>query len=374
MKNIGISEKQEIKKFGGTRYLRTNLVGGGTCDWVDEDDVETKTLYVSKKGTYIARNDGVYGYDEVVVSGQDKVIGKDGNGNDIEIITDEDGNLRETDLPSEIRIKGLPARTVYKEGEAINLVGINVKAYRANGTLWTSNNYPLQPYYERGEVPAIELVPEPKIATGGSGIVMWTTPLDDRSEFYRATGGQFSFSKMNSSTIIHGNTSRRYWTLYEGENVFMMRHYSPIQLGNYYDYIHLCSPNEFAVEYHGEYGTEIHHLAKEHITGYAYKRIQSIVNSNSFLPAETYMEEEQGGYSRFIRCSDMITFGMGLPPDSDETITVKWARPEDGKILEATFDIAVSADTQSPKNLDYEVGSSDRKIPERVWQAGSGLI
>lgn len=71
MKDITIQEGEATYPFS-SRKLRTNLQGTGnkTCDWVPEDEVKTKTLRIDENGTWDAFYDGIYAYDEVIVTGR----------------------------------------------------------------------------------------------------------------------------------------------------------------------------------------------------------------------------------------------------------------------------------------------------------------
>lgn len=55
-KNITILEGRETRTFGNTEKLRTNLVGGGTQDWIPEDEamdyVDAEELDVTENGYY----------------------------------------------------------------------------------------------------------------------------------------------------------------------------------------------------------------------------------------------------------------------------------------------------------------------------------
>jgi hypothetical protein len=85
--------------------------------------------------------------------------------------TDDKGNLREEELPVRIEIVQKPVKTQYRAGDKINIVGIGVRAYRQDGSEWSSNQFPLSPWYARGEIPAIELSFEPTVAETETGYI-----------------------------------------------------------------------------------------------------------------------------------------------------------------------------------------------------------
>ena len=64
-KNIIVEEGGAAKLFNRVKKLRTQLQGGGTCDWIPQNEMSTKT--VTDRGTYSASADGVWGYTQVTV-------------------------------------------------------------------------------------------------------------------------------------------------------------------------------------------------------------------------------------------------------------------------------------------------------------------
>lgn len=133
-KNIVIQEGGLGKQLTADK-LKTNLVGGGTCLWVPEDDTHLGTKYITNNGTFKASDDGLYGYSEVTVSGIGTVTGKDPDtGEDVEVHPDpETGEIVTTVLPTEIRVITPPTKTEYTHGETINYSGIVVHAYSSTG-------------------------------------------------------------------------------------------------------------------------------------------------------------------------------------------------------------------------------------------------
>lgn len=126
-----------IKEGGKSRnfsaaILKTNLQGGGTCLWIPRMDVELKNKYITKSGTYTAKADDCYGFDQVTVSGVDVEITQDDDGDDVERTTDG-GEVTETKLPSYIRVTVLPQKIDYTVGESIDYTGLVVHAYTKSG-------------------------------------------------------------------------------------------------------------------------------------------------------------------------------------------------------------------------------------------------
>ena len=150
-KNIVIQEGGVGKQLTADK-LKTNLVGGGTCLWVPEDETQLGTKYISENGTYKASDDGYYGYSEVTVSGVGTVTGKDSDGDDATVTTDpETGEIIITKLPYSISVVTPPTKTVYTNGETIDFSGMVVKGYLKSGDLWTDSSHP------NGVIPISEL-------------------------------------------------------------------------------------------------------------------------------------------------------------------------------------------------------------------------
>jgi hypothetical protein len=70
------------------------------------------------------------------ISGIDPITG-----NEMEVGLDEDGYLTESTLPSTIKIEVPPAKLQYVDGQPIIFRGMVVKAYTADGELWTDANH-----------------------------------------------------------------------------------------------------------------------------------------------------------------------------------------------------------------------------------------
>lgn len=152
-KNIIIQEGGLGKQLTADK-LKTNLVGGGSCLWVPEDETALGTKYISENGTYRAANDGYYGYSEVTVSGVGTVTGKDPDtGEDVEVHKDPDtGEIVETVIPASISVTTPPSKTDYNDGETIDFTGMVVKAYKSSGDVWTDSTHP------DGVIPHSELI------------------------------------------------------------------------------------------------------------------------------------------------------------------------------------------------------------------------
>ena len=146
--NISIQEGGLSKQFGQINKLKISNSGGGESLWVPEDDVQTKSLFVDKNGTYYASKDECYGYDEVSVNITNEVFGYDDDDNLWDIDVDEDGFLEDEMIPSSIAITVPAERLIFIDGEKIDTKGMEVTAYYGDGSVW-------------GTVPLDEITLEP---------------------------------------------------------------------------------------------------------------------------------------------------------------------------------------------------------------------
>ena len=75
-KNVTISEGSQAKNFMSVSKIRTNLIGGGTQNWVPEDEAgmyaNLGVAEIDKNGTYKASDENLDGFSEVAVSVQPK--------------------------------------------------------------------------------------------------------------------------------------------------------------------------------------------------------------------------------------------------------------------------------------------------------------
>ena len=150
--NPSINEGGKARILSAKR-LKTDLQGGGSCLWIQEDAVSLNTKSITEDNkVYKADDDGCYGYSEVVVSGISisKEMDEDGD----EVIEHTDGGgTEDTKIPSRIELVPPPTFTgPYNDGEDISFAGMVVKAYLSSGQLWTDASHP------NGIIPFSELI------------------------------------------------------------------------------------------------------------------------------------------------------------------------------------------------------------------------
>lgn len=223
-KNIIIQEGGTGKQMSVSK-LKTNTVGGGTCLWVPEDEASLGTKSITSNGTYNSSDDGKYGYSQVTVNvpgGQGSanpdgtpssgggtpsspspsspggpgsgIVGTDpDSGNDVFIGVDSDGNIVTTPLPSTLEIVTNPTTTEYNSGDPIDTTGAVVVAKNADGTTWTSSDYP------DGIIPLNEL----ELSTN-------TAELDEESPIIATSDSGPNTGSFGGSVPVCGSVSIRH--------------------------------------------------------------------------------------------------------------------------------------------------------------------
>lgn len=67
-KNIIIAKDGEAMTLQGVDTLRTSAVGGGSVDWMPEDETTLAEITVTENGTYTADSRSVYGFSRAIVN------------------------------------------------------------------------------------------------------------------------------------------------------------------------------------------------------------------------------------------------------------------------------------------------------------------
>ena len=158
--NTVVSIEEGGKKYRLTAEQIETDTATGTVKWVPEKTYSEKNI--SENGEFYASRDGAAGYRIVNVN---ITSGGGGGGGD-------------TDSPPEqIRVVTPPDRTTYDTGDTIDYTGMVVKAFKADGSVWSNSNYPngvipneelIKPLIFGGEMSALSLDPIISIITGSS--------------------------------------------------------------------------------------------------------------------------------------------------------------------------------------------------------------
>lgn len=345
-KNITIQEGGVGKQFTAIK-LRTNQVGGGSCDWIPEDELGEKTI--TANGTYSASDDGLFGWSRVTVnvptssggsgggSGTGTGTGGTGitstgqDGNEYNYNTDGSGNIVETKLPSSIEVTTLPRFTTYFNGATIGKEGMVVKAYYGDGTEYGIINNdeitlnPTQAAYDAKSGITIDLedtsilqfpANNPIVVSEVSGSYNMPSPNSVNGYVYDVSGSGVVY-------VVHcqDNTS-------SSHNMEWLSK-APFTLKRGWGEIGKVVPNEtinvslINDEYAGDY-----YLAR---AGTSREEPPFPVNpfANGFYTPNDF--------ARQIWADGERQAGM------TQTITVSWPRPADGEVLTTTFEITVTA-------------------------------
>ena len=332
-----IKEGNKSRNFSAA-MLKTNLQGGGTCLWIPRMDVELKSKYITKSGTYAAEADDCYGFDQVTVSGVDVEITQDDDGDDVAEITDG-GTTTEQKLPSSIVVDVPPTKTVYSDGQAIDYTGMVVKAYTRSGQLWTDASHP------NGIIPISELTLPVTIAhadQGGgassdldTGSFSQPIPLSGAATFaYSVTDGTvrhtYTWTPINGAVmVIRQNTERRSIFLWASEtqgDVGQERHvYINEQTGEQYTYYSRDSTN-------------LSYTANGKIVYYIRLTAGHVMSGKDILvnPVITgYGDDAHDGPAAWTAVYGEISGGT-------QAVPVQWNRPYDSELLETSFSITVA--------------------------------
>lgn len=341
-KNIVIQEGGIGKQLTADK-LKTNLVGGGTCLWVPEDERQLGTKNITENGTYNASSDGLSGYSQVFVnvaggSGGEpggpgsSIVGKDEDGDESVVSVDEDGDIDSIKIPSSIKVITPPTNPygIYQDGQAISTNGMVVKSYlKTGGEYGTVPNgqitlNPTTAVYDESTDPGTG---EQSIV-GPDGFVPGNVTVSAHAGgHFEVPGSEFDpigmyvFDFNQSVTICHPKNTQ---PLFAGRA-------SPVS----FDYYGIMRKD----------GSETQHNTYSFASSFTYDGKTVVYGHNNLL---TNVVREQ---------SDLIVTSSDIPklawtliygditeirPGSRQTITASWPQPRTGKALTDTFEILVA--------------------------------
>ena len=311
-KDITIQEGGTARTFTGVTKLKTAKTGGGSCYWVPEEETQLGHKSITADGTYYAATDGYYGFEYVVVNG---ITGKDPNADDDDdhniTVDPETGDLVNTRLPASIAITTEPDKTIYVDGETIDLTGLVVKAYYADGTEWGTVNFSELLYDP--EFADVSAQTTERYVAGGviAEVVYCTVPTNNMYRGEKLLG--VYNGGMYNSTILKESVGIDAFTRWNG-NV-----YANNISGSRTIYLTRSTNN----------GGWMHYFSSSSTTGVGnFVRCGEDSEHWCYLPLST---EDPTGKS----VENMRHLLDG------QIITVKWARPFDHKVLTDVFLITV---------------------------------
>lgn len=327
--------------------LRTALDGGGSCLWVPEADVALGTRTIRSAGTYYAADDGFYGYSRVTVKGiGSSVTGKmsDGSGDEATATVDpETGEVTISKIPSSIKVITPPENEygIYQVGQAIDTAGMVVKGYTASGEEWGTvplDEITLSPttavYDEETEyggsyavsdllsyrVPLGDFIPSIELKKGPYGIEpLYALGYDG---YYRSSRSVYAIvvsaeAGERNVTEVNCNWDENLNVTYT-EHDYSAAHYNKFTYDGktvwWEDHVITAA----SVPWHSGYG-DVGANAEE-------------------LEIHSSSDEEVRRMAWTIMYGEKVT----IPYGSRQTITASWARPGDGKVLTAEFEIMVA--------------------------------
>lgn len=284
---------------------------------VPESSVPLDSLDADVNATYVAADQGLFGYDVVEVN----VPGYAGGGGDTIIEPDEDGDLIERDLATSIRIRTLPAKLVYSDGETIDTFLMSVAAYGADGQPWELTNASgSEVKYFNGAIPDAEWSIDPTVADAS-----------------KAEGGAVSnFEELQDCMPIpYASQVLSYWSYDSyGEKY-------PQYRGGPAGSVATCYWEDSANNrVHVVWATADYTASSFHFTHngktVAYGKRVLIGNSH----ASPQVTPNKSAYAEEIAW----TMIYGTLVSGAQTITVSWPRYGDGKVLTTSFEITVQDD------------------------------
>lgn len=337
-KNITIQEGGVAKQLTVDK-LKTNLVGGGTCLWVPEDDVQLGTKNITENGTYNASSDGLAGYSQVTVnvaggSGGgpggpgSSIVGTDEDGDESVVSVDEDGNIESDKLPSSIKVITPPTNPygIYQDGQTITKDGMVVKAYLKTGG-------------EYGTVPNGEITLDPTTAVydpatdvpgGGTGTSDLETSLPQ----------PIAFSSSCVLTAPRQGSTDETWFMTADATFMNGRSKSGVRTA--VSFVGLSKTREgISLTHNGQAitipssGIRSFTFNGKTVYEYAYR----VNGDNATLSGTDYTGKTVDDASRWTMVWGDIQV---TPAGSRQQITASWPQPRTGKALTDTFEILVA--------------------------------
>lgn len=337
-KNITIQEGGIAKSLTVDK-LKTDLVGGGTCNWVPEDETQLITKSVTKNGTYEASSDGAHGYSKVIVNvAGGSVTGKGSDGNTHTYNVDGQGNIEDEVVPDTIVVTTLPTNPygIYQNGQTITKDGMVVKAYNADET-------------EYGTVPLDEITISPTTAvydpSTDPGPSSSSASIDDTTGLDADTIAAMPI--VFGSNVVYTGLYNTGVTGAPGGGVTDLVNSSPVYVftarHDGFDSAFICSKQYFSGKFRtfNQYGDYDRNISPSSFTVNGetvyFDTLTSGETFNSCTPG-------QNGKISSVNAAYIILYGtqQTIPAGSRQTITVTWPRPGDGKELTTTFEIRVA--------------------------------
>lgn len=347
-KNISIKEGGTAKTMTVNK-LKTDVVGGGICLWIPEDEVPIGTKNITHNGTYEASSDSLYGYKTITVnvtggaggatpgsSGTpggigSTIVGTDPvTGDDTAVTVNENGQLETTRLPSKIAVTTLPTKTEYTDGETINPSGIIVHAYYEDDS-------------DYGTVQNLELAYDPIKADIGETNNEGTYTCDD---FGQGPWPQPVKVYKGSFTTPIGSETGTHYELDDGVYIAFLTDSTDTARDMFFA---SASPGKTATTT-WQYNTPWPRSVASALTNTYTKDGKTVYYNSNGTQQSGFTEETSYGVNHRVSGDTLnraqaawtVIYGTPVSDAGTQTITVKWQRPIDHKELTTTFDITVN--------------------------------
>lgn len=389
-KDVAILEGDKSRLFQDVEYLQTDLSNGDTCAWIPEGSNKTRSLRITKNGTYKASDytynakvkEGAgaatttvkktyYGFDKVVVAIKTKKkIGKRKTGtdpsdidNEYEVGVDDDGNISEDPIPSKIKITTLPEKQKYNDKEKIDIKGIVVKAYMNDGSIWDKDVE-----YAGGVIPPKYLKISPKSASRKEAEKDYaTTDFSNipRSEFKAWSSKTKNYpNPLNSGEgfsfeFDNGISEKQLYKYFDSDTqrtvLLKSNDEAPNRTGHCIVIISTKAKYTYSINNEQQEKDTIGEVTIDNKKYYydfrfvnkndSYRKVKSDLMKNDVGAIDLGVWDEFEFYDVAL-----ILFGGRRTEGKKQTITVTWERPQDGKPLTDTFKVAVAE--EKPKEDD----------------------
>jgi len=332
--NISIKEGGIGRSFNAAK-LRTVQPGGSTVDWVPKSDVERSTIYANENGIYRPASEGVYAFDEVRVNVPevDSVTGYATDGKLYNYKKTGGSSIEVNEVPDYIVVTTPPTKASYFAGEQIDYSGMVVTAYSRDGE-------------SMGVVPSNELILPAQIAQydwHGDVIEIGAEGLNSPVALCRVIEGTYTttfawyidpytgkrydlryyVSKLEQSDLVYAFVCHAY----EGQKASVYVSRKPFSITTRWN-----APPAWDQHIGTKNGSETVYA------GYTAYVTKPVITNIDYVPTAFVMSARQ---SIDIRYAAVLALMGGQVVSMSMKVPVQWKRPDDGKVLETDFEIAV---------------------------------
>jgi hypothetical protein len=262
------------------------------------------------------------------------VVGTDPEtGNDIVVGVDEDVNLVNTPLPSSIVLVTNPTKMSYNDGESISMTGAVIVAKNADGTTWTSADYPNGIVGGSPDPAAAVYDPSGDTPAGYSSDIS-----DEEKAQYSSYAASVNFP-IKSSGYAEWTSRYNHYKFTPDSGCYIFT--TSITSSGCTAYI--CSKNSSTVHVVANGSEEDWPVYSDASFGGKSFKLQRLIQASGQPDFVYNGPPATSGNTSFIAYCILFGTTSETQAGSSQTITLNWARPGDGKVLSTTMEIEVSA-------------------------------